>query len=261
MSATDAWFSYEDVPLKWQYPIGLLFDLLAGASPTKPRTSATRPEPSPSQDEGASISLQRPWDLIVHFSEWPAEHLIPFDSLGKTHQDTFFQSVKEADYLRNGTAKAILSLSKDDSDNLWQSVQSHDSTKYFSIYRRFLNPPDGEGVRNIPIKAYIPAPPSLDANPSNDFEQPDRKGGLRVVQGLVPMTTSPSRSPQTLGTALHSLMPKLFPSRTLYIHARAILHGAVVPLSTKLQDLMQGAAFCDGFLHIAVAVMDLESLA
>lgn len=37
--------------------------------------------------------------------------------------DAFINSVKEADFLRNGTAKGIMSLSKDDSTQLWNAVQ------------------------------------------------------------------------------------------------------------------------------------------
>ena len=164
--------------------------------------------------------------------------------------DAFFQNVKEADYLRNGNAKVILSLSKEDSDSLWLSVQEQNLAKYLPIYRKFLHPPSGEGLRNIPMKVYIPQAASIE-------DQPSKGGGLRVVQGPMPPLTT-AKTPQTLGTALHILLPKLFPSRTVYIHARAVLHGAVVPPATRLLELLEGAAFCDGFLHIAVIVMEFD---
>ena len=37
--------------------------------------------------------------------------------------DAFINSVKEADFLRNGTAKGIMSLSKEDSSGLWKAVE------------------------------------------------------------------------------------------------------------------------------------------
>lgn len=36
--------------------------------------------------------------------------------------DAFINSVKEADFLRNGTAKGIMALSKEDSTMLWRAV-------------------------------------------------------------------------------------------------------------------------------------------
>ena len=45
------------------------------------------------------------------------------DPEGKVVHDAFINSVKEADFLRNGTAKGIMSLSKDDSTQLWKAVQ------------------------------------------------------------------------------------------------------------------------------------------
>lgn len=45
------------------------------------------------------------------------------DAEGKVLHDAFINSVKEADFLRNGTAKGIMSLSKNDSKQLWKAVQ------------------------------------------------------------------------------------------------------------------------------------------
>lgn len=112
----DGWFAFEGVPLKWHYPIGLLFDLYAGVDP------ATR-DPSPAE---VSEDAQTPttWRLTVHFSDWPSEDLVRLDADGMVMNDAFINSVKEADFLRNGTAKGIMSLSKDDSSGLWKAVEN-----------------------------------------------------------------------------------------------------------------------------------------
>jgi autophagy-related protein 5 len=103
------------VPLKWHYPIGLLFDLYAGAAPAS--KMATIGDESP--ESGSSL----PWRLVVHFSNWPDENLVRLDADGMVMNDAFINSVKEADFLRNGTAKGIMSLSKEDSSGLWKAVQ------------------------------------------------------------------------------------------------------------------------------------------
>ena len=108
INSHNGWFSFEGVPLKWHYPLGLLYDLFSGASPLQ------------AQAEEAQNSL--PWRLTLHFSGWPAEQLVPLDAEGKVLHDAFINSVKEADFLRNGSAKEIMTLSKNESTQLWKSV-------------------------------------------------------------------------------------------------------------------------------------------
>ena len=110
----DGWFSCEDVPLKWQYPLGLLHDLFSSAPPYQ----GSKDEPNTEDSE-----RQLPWRLTVHFTDWPEQALVRPDAEGKVLHDAFINSVKEADFLRNGTAKGIMSLSKDDSTTLWNAVQ------------------------------------------------------------------------------------------------------------------------------------------
>lgn len=101
--------------MKWHYPVGLLFDLYAGADPAT--KSGNRNDGSP--EDGSQL----PWRLTVHFSDWPVEDLVRLDADGMVMNDAFINSVKEADFLRNGTAKGIMSLSKEDSSGLWRAVE------------------------------------------------------------------------------------------------------------------------------------------
>ena len=133
LPAHEGWFSFENVPLKWHYPLGLLYDLFAGASPW------------PAQREEAASSDQEtslPWRLILHFTEWPDEQLVRLDADGKVIHDAFINSVKEADFLRNGTAKGIMSLSKDDSTQLWTAVQDRRDFPLRSPLPRLSNIPN-----------------------------------------------------------------------------------------------------------------------
>lgn len=114
--AHDGWFSFEGVPLKWHYPIGLLYDLYAEADPALFKGSK-----SDEADESTSDPLS--WRLTVHFSDWPHEELVRLDADGVVMNDAFINSVKEADFLRNGTAKGIMTLSKEDSSGLRKAVQ------------------------------------------------------------------------------------------------------------------------------------------
>lgn len=138
VEAHHGWFSFEGVPLKWHYPLGLLFDLYGGADPATSKPAGQEHmsqstilrerqhaddqyEHDDHSQEGKPASL--PWRLTVHFSDWPDLDLVRLDSDGKVVHDAFINSVKEADFLRNGTAKGIMTLSKEDSFGLWQAVQ------------------------------------------------------------------------------------------------------------------------------------------
>ncbi|KAI3124405.1 hypothetical protein CBS147330_6833 [Penicillium roqueforti] len=244
----DGWFEFEGVPLKWHYPVGLLFDLYAGADPA----SKTATRDNESTDHGPPL----PWRLIVHFTNWPHD-LVRLDADGMVMNDAFINSVKEADFLRNGTAKGIMSLSKEDSSGLWNAVQELDLLSFQRI-SNILLPRHSQPFRNVPIRIFLPLP--LNA------ESPS----LKVVQSPLPpsipapsmqssqMLSSRSGStlqPQTVGTVLHTLLPNLFPSRRTPVLAKPVLHGAVIPMSAPIEEVVRSSAYGDGWAYLVVRMM------
>ncbi|KAL9605097.1 MAG: hypothetical protein Q9219_000031 [cf. Caloplaca sp. 3 TL-2023] len=239
-SSYEGWFSYEDVPLKWHYPLGLLYDLFAGAPPAQTNTSGHH-DHSPSEQRPSIL----PWRLTLHFTEWPVEQLVQPDPDGKVLHDAFINSVKEADFLRNGTAKGIMSLSKNDSTQLWTAVQEHKRSAFDPISQKLLYA-QGAQLRHIPLKVYLPSSPSASEPLS---------GHLRVIQSLITPYVRGTKEHQTLGTAMHTLLPTLFPSRKTPIIAKPVLHGAVVPLGSPIEGLLREAAYLDGWLHVGLVMM------
>lgn len=69
--------------------------------------------------------------------------------------DSFINSIKEADFLRSGTAKPIMSLSAADSKALWSSTQSNDLETHSRVYTSLLP----NQFRNIPMRIYLPSSP------------------------------------------------------------------------------------------------------
>ncbi|KAL8737790.1 MAG: hypothetical protein Q9181_001353 [Wetmoreana brouardii] len=236
----EGWFSYENVPLKWHYPVGLLYDLFSGASPAQ-ASNSDRDEHSPPRRQPSSL----PWQLTLHFTDWPGDQLVQPDAEGKVLHDAFINSVKEADFLRNGTAKGIMSLSKDDSTQLWTAVQEHKRSDFDPIFQKLLYA-QGAPLRHIPLKVYLPSSPSA-SEPST--------GHLRIVQSLVTPFVQGTKEQQTIGTALHTLLPTLFPSRRTPILAKPVLHGAVVPMSAQVEGLLREAAYLDGWLYVGLVMI------
>jgi autophagy-related protein 5 len=266
----DGWFAYEGVPLKWHYPVGLLFDLYAGADPAAKTGFGSDVSP-----ENASPF---PWRLTVHFSDWPDEDLVRLDEKGMVMNDAFINSVKEADFLRNGTAKGIMSLSKEDSSGLWKAVENgkfctpQNILEYmkltpdrsvvdlpsFQRISHILLPPLSQPFRNVPIRIFLPLPPD------------EESGSLKVVQSPLPpfiptsgiqpgqsisLRSSPGMQPQTIGAVLHTLLPNLFPSRRTPVLAKPVLHGAVLPMSAPIEEVVRCSAYGDGWAYVVVRMM------
>jgi len=117
VSITEAWFDVQDLPLKWHYPVGLLYDLYSGAEHGGDQGVQ-------SKDDTGRKADTLPWKLTLHYTDFPFDHIFQLDDQGKVLLDAFVNSVKEADFIRNGSAKTVMGLSKNDSDALWKSVET-----------------------------------------------------------------------------------------------------------------------------------------
>lgn len=131
------WFSFEGVPLKWHYPLGLLYDIYSGAEPISRSTSTEQnltqsvilggvnPNQSSNEDDASNPRTgPLPWRLTLHFDNWPDEDLVRLDADGLVMHDAFINNVKEADALRIRDAKGIMTLSKEDTAGFWTAVQN-----------------------------------------------------------------------------------------------------------------------------------------
>ena len=103
------------------------------------------------------------------------------------------------------------------------------------------------------MKIYLPTSASQTVSDTIS-EESKQAGHIRVVQSLVPLQL-PLRQPQTLGTAINSILPTVFPSRRNPLLAQPVLHGTVVPMTAPIEDLGKTAAYADGFLHVVVVML------
>ncbi|KAI0156955.1 autophagy protein Apg5-domain-containing protein [Xylariaceae sp. FL1272] len=198
-----------------------------------------------------------PWRLVVG------------DGVSWDIRDTFLNSAKEADFVRNGNAQQIMSLSKENTNGLWDAVKdsktqaspsacawigselidriSDNYTSFNKVNSRLLN--TSRDLKNVPIRLYIPTPQS-------DGDNNNPAGAFKVVQSLVQPRVN-DRTPQTIGAALRKLLPQLFPSSRDPVLAAAILHGARVPFGAPLEELMREAAYPDGWLCLVVVPLEI----
>ncbi|KAI5818567.1 autophagy protein Apg5-domain-containing protein [Pyronema omphalodes] len=216
----NAWLEFESVPLKWHWPVGVLYDLFTGRDPTV--TTA---------DDEEEHSL--PWKLVLRFQNFPSKHIMRIDS-GNTFQGVWLNCLKEAAFSRNGHAKAVLGLSKPESTKLWEALLSHNFDHFWNVNEKILSEAIAGPLRSFSIRVYVPSTP-------------------RVIQQPIPPYVD-NNEQQTVGTALNALLPELFPSKRTPVLSRPVIHGVVIPMSTPLIELFPIAMYPDGFLHITLAM-------
>ena len=85
----ELWFEHSGTPLRWQLPIGVLFDLLVG------------------EEGDASAAL--PWAITVHFASFPSHTLLK--ATRAEAEAVLLNALKESCYLRCGSALPAMSLS------------------------------------------------------------------------------------------------------------------------------------------------------
>lgn len=193
-----------------------------------------------------------PWRLVVN------------DGLGWDISDTFLNSAKEADFVRNGNANQIMKMSKADTTSLWHAVIDNDYESFARINSRLLNAPSE--LKHVPVRIYLPLSPPAGGGsqdeptqvPGGDAGRQDAgdeaAGSFKIVQALVqPMNAD--RRPKLLGQALKEMMPLLFPSSRDPVLANVVLHGVSVPFDAPLRELMRDAAYPDGWLCLVVVVL------
>lgn len=163
-----------------------------------------------------------PWTLSLHFNNYPVIIMKrgPLNSM----QDVFMNSLKESDYVRNGNAKAVMSLSESESNTFWKAVCDCDISNFSQMADRLYM-----HARNAPLKLYLTA-------------------SSYVLQ-------SPVALPSSLGSALHKLLPDLFPSAKICLLAKPVFHGVAAPMTAPLSELMRDAGYPDGVLHISIVMM------
>jgi autophagy-related protein 5 len=95
------WFSTpDDKPIQWHLPIGFLYDITCSTS---------------SPDD------LLPWIIIVRYSKFPHNTILELAS-GKTAEENFFHSLKQAMYIQHGTAKSVMSITRSEQSELWTAI-------------------------------------------------------------------------------------------------------------------------------------------
>ncbi|KAI9594365.1 autophagy protein Apg5-domain-containing protein [Syncephalis fuscata] len=200
---SDIWYSCNNRPLRWHYPIGLLYDLEVHHSLV-------------AKQKG--INTDEIWRITVHTRNYPKDSLkMAIPSL-KTMQDIYMSMLKESDVLRNGPLKKVMRLPKQEQAALWESL-TEVNEKLVSV-KGPSQPP------STPIKTSFESDPASTVETAVLNEAADgsskevssiRFVPLRVYLPDCPIVQEPilaigsKGEERSLGDALHDLLPTLFP--------------------------------------------------
>ncbi|KAI8897772.1 autophagy protein Apg5-domain-containing protein [Globomyces pollinis-pini] len=187
LDVSKCWFEYNNIPLKWHLPVGLLYD---------------------------QFELSSPWKIQLNLKNFPNDLFI-FEN-EQMVLDLFMSTIKEADYLRTGSIKRVMGISKLQQETLWDSLKNT-GLDSFNINAIEVLYNLEEPIRSIPVRLYL-------------------KDGM-VLRRLV-------KSRESLKVMLEELQVNEY--------KEVVLHGCKLHLDTDLVWLYMNASFMDTFLHLIV---------
>eukprot|EP01130_Rhizamoeba_saxonica_P017412 TRINITY_DN8430_c0_g1_i1.p1 TRINITY_DN8430_c0_g1~~TRINITY_DN8430_c0_g1_i1.p1 ORF type:complete len:288 (-),score=31.42 TRINITY_DN8430_c0_g1_i1:42-875(-) len=122
----EIWFDYNDMPLKWQYPIGVLYDTFA--------------------------NNELPFKLTVHFQAYPAELLrCPDESFSESR---FHYAYKESYFMKYGNLDNINEMKRNQHTDLWNGIKRSDYGLYWNVNHNVHR--STENIKSIPIRIARP---------------------------------------------------------------------------------------------------------
>lgn len=98
------WLDFNGIPLKWHYPIGVLYDLSSG-------------------------DIKLPWDITVHFSKFPEKEILHCQSR-EIVESYFLSCIKEADVLKH-RSQVVSNMQKKDHNQLWLGLQNGNHLEFY----------------------------------------------------------------------------------------------------------------------------------
>lgn len=217
------WLEYEQVPVKWNLPVGVLHDYLHLPSVDEDSSNVwslnLRYEGDGEGDGEDNHASDYPWEYIVPF-QYKLENMIDYD---KSLREIVMNQLKQAIFIINGNSKPIMNLSKSQTIDLFDSIRFHNLYDYNNINGKILS---SIKVNKLPIKIYIP--------------------GTDQIQSVVDFDKV-----LTLHDLLLKQFPDLFPSQH-NSYAIPYIQGidATSLILVDLKEIWQTFKLIDNFLHI-----------
>ncbi|XP_076258968.1 autophagy protein 5 [Rhynchophorus ferrugineus] len=127
----EMWLEYNGQPMKWHFPIGVLYDFLV---------------------EGETETL--PWLVMVHFDKFPETQIYRFSN--KEMVESYFMAcLKEADVLKH-RGQIAANMQKKDHNQLWLGLQNDKFDQFWAVNRKLMEVSgESEHFKYIPFRCYL----------------------------------------------------------------------------------------------------------
>ncbi|XP_050294009.1 autophagy protein 5 [Anthonomus grandis grandis] len=127
----EMWLEYNGQPMKWHFPIGVLYDSLVDR-------------------ENDSL----PWVITVHFDKFPETQIYRFNNK-ETVESYFMACLKEADVLKH-RGQIATNMQKKDHNQLWLGLQNDKFDQFWAVNRKLMEfSGETDHFKHIPFRCYI----------------------------------------------------------------------------------------------------------
>lgn len=174
----EMWLEFEKHPLKWHYPVGLLYDLFVTDSAL-------------------------PWQITVHFDKFPEKVLLKCPSKDAV-ESHLMSSLKESDAMKH--KNHIMSLMQErDHNQLWLGLLHDKFDQFWSVNRKLMEHTAEDGFRHIPFRLYADFP-ELSSKPYIQFLiKPVENEKKTTVEDLLARTNLKVESKGPVHVIIHGI--------------------------------------------------------
>jgi len=221
INLANLWLEYESIPLKWHYPIGVLYDLY---------TSSV-----------SSTSSHLPWQITVHLSKFPEGEIIRFPDK-ESIEAHYMSTLKEADALKH-KGQIIGDMQKRDHKQLWNSLVQDKYDAFWNINNKLMSYTENiQYFRYIPFRIYILDKPFIQKLFS-PFHSEEEK--FMTLYDLLHFALNHEAKCEQMANERRIL-------NTNPDDYQVIIHGIKPSLQTPVQWLSEYFSYPDNFLHICL---------
>eukprot|EP00039_Didymoeca_costata_P006041 m.87005 g.87005 ORF g.87005 m.87005 type:complete len:256 (-) comp13083_c1_seq1:231-998(-) len=151
----EIWFQHNGIPLKWNYPIGVLYD---------------------------SYGSNLPWRVSVQTSNYPDTKLMKCSGMSVVEAH-YISQLKQANFIKHGTLQVEGLQSDLDRKQLWLGVINDDYEQFWRINKKLMSAKTS-WYKKVPYRMYIVKDEAIDVV-EHPFPALDDAGKTTTVDDLL----------------------------------------------------------------------------